>query len=379
MFTTGSKLFVGAAALSTIGSVVFAITTGGPTGFMGTIGFITAAVVFWFLAGINFFTRDGSAPAMEQGVQYTSSAAQPPVGRSMWPAVAALGVAGLAVGVVSTPVVFKVSVVVILAALVEWMVQGWSERASGSASYNASIRQRILHPLEFPILAAVGLGAVIYAFSRIMLGIKLEYGRILFIILGALVLGVAFLFAFKRGVSKGTVAGVSAVFAVGLLGVGVASAVQGQKTIEHHQGLTPDVCLETASEDKMHHADEDANRGVSAEAGVIASVELQSNGVLIARNAAVVQGADNFSEIVVPRSSTVSIVFRNNYEGEHRLTARLGTFGEEPEVIQCTARIEEGQEQVLVIKIPKSSKASTSTMMVMVPSLPGQEIKVLVP
>jgi len=32
-------------------------------------------------------------------------------------------------------------------------VQSWSERASADSAYNAGLRKRLLHPLEFPILA----------------------------------------------------------------------------------------------------------------------------------------------------------------------------------------------------------------------------------
>ena len=191
MFTTGSKFFFGATLLSIIATVVYAVSTGGPTGLMGTIGLVSVTLVFGFLAGINFFNRDGNVPALEQGAELTSAAAQAPVGRSMWPMVASVGVAGLVVGAVSKPVVFKVSLVVVLAAAVEWMVQGWSERASADAAYNAEVRKRIMHPLEFPILGALGLGAVVYAFSRIMLSVDHGAGRAIFIVLGALILGLS--------------------------------------------------------------------------------------------------------------------------------------------------------------------------------------------
>ena len=71
------------------------ISIGGPTGIMGTVGLLTLASVFAFLAGLNYFNRDGNVPAMEQGVQHTSAAAQRPVGSSMWPLIGAVGVAGL--------------------------------------------------------------------------------------------------------------------------------------------------------------------------------------------------------------------------------------------------------------------------------------------
>ena len=43
MFTTGSKLFFGATALSVACAVVFAASTGGPTGIMGTVGLLSLA------------------------------------------------------------------------------------------------------------------------------------------------------------------------------------------------------------------------------------------------------------------------------------------------------------------------------------------------
>ena len=44
MFTTGSKLLIGATTLSVAGAVVYANCTDGPEGFMGTIGLIFAAI-----------------------------------------------------------------------------------------------------------------------------------------------------------------------------------------------------------------------------------------------------------------------------------------------------------------------------------------------
>ena len=94
MFTTGSKFFFGATLLSIVATVVYAASTGGPTGLMGTIGLVSVTLVFGFLAGINFFNRDGNVPAMEQGAELTSAAAQAPAGSSLWPLAASAGVAG---------------------------------------------------------------------------------------------------------------------------------------------------------------------------------------------------------------------------------------------------------------------------------------------
>ena len=60
MFTTGSKLFLGATVLSLVGAIVFGVTTGGDTYWTARSGSSVATVVFGFLAGINFFIRDGN-------------------------------------------------------------------------------------------------------------------------------------------------------------------------------------------------------------------------------------------------------------------------------------------------------------------------------
>lgn len=379
MFTTGSKLFIGATLLSAVGAIAWAIAIDGPAGMMGTVALISTALIFAFLTGINFFIRDGNIPSMEQGVQYTSAAAQPPVGRSMWPVVAAVGTAGLAVGAVSRPVVFKVAVVVLLAATVEWMVQAWSERASADATFNASIRRRMLNPLEFPILAAVGLGALVYGFSRLMLSATKSNGLVAFVVIGTLILGGAFVFAYKRGVGKATGIGILSLGAVTLVGVGVVSAVGGQRPIEEHHGLTPDICLETASEEVMAESDENNTVDVSAQSSVIANIELQDNGVVIAWVAGYEGDKQAQSTLIVPRSAEVRVLFHNNYQGEHRLTGRLGTFGEDPEIIECTTRAGEGDTQFLSFKIPKTNAASSTPLELVVPSVPGQTIQLVVP
>lgn len=376
MFTTGSKLLFGATALSTVGAVVFAFSNGGPAGITGTVGLVTLASIFAFLAGINYFNRDGNVPAMEEGVQHTAAAAQAPAGASMWPLVGAVGVAGLAIGAVSKPVVSIVALVVVLAAVVEWMVQGWSERASADPAYNAAVRKRIMHPLEFPILGAIVLAFVVYSFSRILLGATKETGLIVFMLVGALIAIGGFLFASKKNLSRSTIVGVCSIAAVALLGAGVASALKGQREIEVHDttsSLTK-VCLEPGFDD---HVDEEASQDVSLKSNVVANVYLQADGDLVA----FVSGFPNqeYHEIPVPRSATVGIIFHNDTGQPQRLTARLGTYGEADEVIKCTTAVNSGKQSYLDIKVNKSNAASSTPVVLQVPGRDDQVIKILVP
>jgi hypothetical protein len=106
MFTTGSKLLLGATALSAAAAIVFGASNGGADGWLGTIGLVSAAVVFALLFAVNYYTRDGNVSAMSENAVLEAAAAQPPASRSLWPALAALAAGAIAVGAVSKPIVF---------------------------------------------------------------------------------------------------------------------------------------------------------------------------------------------------------------------------------------------------------------------------------
>ncbi len=382
MFTTGSKLFLGATALSIVAAVVYGASVGGAAGMLGTIGLVTVSVVFAFLCGLNFFTHDGNLSATEPDVERNAAAAQAGVGRSMWPLAAALGAGGMVIGAVSKPVVFKVSVIVLLAAAVEWMVQGFSERVSADPKYNEGIRKRLLHPLEFPILATVGAAVFIYSFSRVMLSISKGSGRWVFIVIGAVITAAAFAFAAKRGMGKGTVAGIITVGALALAGVGIASAVSGQRPIEEHPVASPAVCLGTASEAEIEEFDAKGPERVAGKSNPLAHVYLTSDEQLYALNTGI--GGVQYHEIQVPRSDTVHLLFHNDSPEARRLTVHLGTFKaadgtEGSEQADCTTAIKTGGTAFLTFKIPKSQLASTTPYRLTVPGVDGQEIKLVVP
>lgn len=377
MFTTGSKMFLGATMLSVVAAVVFAASTGGSFGWLSTIGLVTVAIVFAFLAGINLFIRDGNTPSMQEDIEHTSAAAQRPVRSSMWPLVAAVGVGGLIVGAVSRPVVFKVAVVVLLAAIVEWMVQGWSERASADDTYNASLRSRMLNSLEFPILATIGAGAVVYAFSRVLLTANRDAGPWLFIAIGALVIAGGFLFAGGRLASRRTVTVICASGAVVLMGVGVASALSGQRSIHPHPTISDPslkaLCLEGGEEEVDEHASQD----VSLKSNVVANIYLQEDGDLVA----LIEGYPNVEhhEITVPRSARLGVIFHNDSHEPHRLTGRFGSFPDEPELVSCTTAVHPGKSAYLGFAIPKPNAASSTPLEFIVPGVDGATIKIVVP
>lgn len=380
MFTTGSKLFIGATVVSLVSAIVVGATTGGAVGMSATIGLITATIVFAFVAGLNIANRDGNvavdAPAESSG------AAQRGPAQSMWPAVMAIGVAGLVVGAVSKPVVFKAAVVVILAAGLEWLVQSYSGRASADRAYNHSLHQRLLHPLEFPVLATAIVAVVVYPLSRILLSVPKEGSLIAAVVVATLILVTITLMARRPALGKGTVAGIGAVGLLALVGIGVASAVGGQRHIEAHPDITPAVCLGEASEAELEEIDHLASQQVSLGSSVAATVKVTDDDRLVA----FINGipAVEYHELTVSRAANINVLFRNESSEPRRLTARLGTFAAADgsagsENADCTTAVEPGKELIFTFRVSKPALASSTPYSLISPGLEGQEIKLLVP
>jgi hypothetical protein len=382
MFTTGSKLFLGGTVLALVATVVYGVTTGG---WLGTVALASVTAAFAFLAGLNFYLSDGNVPAMQPGATTDCAAAQQPVGRSMWPLAAAAGAALLAVGAETKPIVFKIGVVLVLAAGVEWMVQGWSERASADTAYNARVRKRLANPLEFPVLAAAGLGLVIYSFSRIMLWIDKEGGPVIFVVLGALVLTGGFLFASRPSLKRGLVTGVCAIGALGLISTGAVMAIDGQRTIHEYPTTSADpaVCNEEGkAPGEAAEVDHKASQTVAIKANLAVTVSLR-DGKLTATELGL--NGDR-TVVTLQRSNPTNIMFRNFDEPERRFTVRQGAFTttangitSTAKPVVCTQLVEDGGEQMLTVKFDKPSFASEETYVIEVPGVEGQQIEIVVP
>ncbi|MFZ9727289.1 MAG: hypothetical protein ACO3NS_07095, partial [Ilumatobacteraceae bacterium] len=159
MFKVGSKLFLGLtgfAALTLVAYLIFVERL--------ALGGVALSVVFAVLVGLSaviIMINDGDSEVQPRDVSLVRA--------SMWPLVTVVGFVLLILGLVVAQVYFIFGIVVVLAALTEWLVQAWSESASDDAAHNESARRRLLHPIEFPVIATLGLGVIIFAFSRIML------------------------------------------------------------------------------------------------------------------------------------------------------------------------------------------------------------------
>ena len=175
------------------------------------------------------------------------------------------------------------------------------------------------------------------------------------------------MFAGKRRPSKRAVLGISTVAALALLGAGVASALQGQRSIDEHPTTRTDteVCLQVGTDEEI---DSNAPQSVSATSNLAANIYLQDDGSLVAYVSGYPDEAR--AQLTVPRSAQVNVLFHNESDEAQRLTARTGEGDNESLV--CTAAVEKGGQAFLSFEVVRSG-------VLLVPGLVGGEIELLVP
>ena len=377
MFKVGSKLFLGLtgfAALTLVAYLIFVERL--------ALGGVALSMVFAVLVGLSavmIMINDGDSEVQPRDVSLVRA--------SMWPLVTVVGFVLFILGLVVAQVYFIFGIVVVLAALTEWLVQAWSESASDDAAHNESARRRLLHPIEFPVIATLGLGVIIFAFSRIMLAISKSAGAVAFIVLSSLVLLVGAIVALRPALKSALVSGICVAGAVGI----VAGGIAGQGA-----GLRPDLAEAAAEghflhrecgEEKSKYFDKKAMKTISLRTNPVAIVELR-DGVL----SAIMTGFAEPQKIVsVPRGNPVTFIFRNFDDAERRMVASLGTAmaaggeastekeGHSDSNETCTQLIPRGAEQALTVTYAKPSIAREDPLTLTVPGVSGQAIEVVVP
>jgi hypothetical protein len=152
MITTGSKYFYGVTALATIAMVLYMLFVN-PND-IGAVALGSLAAAAALLGGLTSFTRDSIAHTATEAV----AAAEQPAPAAVWPLIVAVGIVMLVFGLATNPIVFVLGIVALVAGGVEWLVQDYASRASADSTFNSQLRGRLLHPLEFPVAAAVVVG-----------------------------------------------------------------------------------------------------------------------------------------------------------------------------------------------------------------------------
>jgi hypothetical protein len=381
MFTTGSKFLIGSAVFAIIATIAYGISQ---DGVMGTIGLASAAAALSFLAGVNIFTHDSNVSGSDASAIDSCAAAEPAPANSIWPLAFALGAVVLAVGLITYQAVFIIGIVLLLAAGAEWTTQAWAEQASAEAAHNSEVRSRIANPLEFPLAAAIGVGLIVYAFSRVMLWLSKTNTVIALGVLGAIIVSVAFLLAYRPGLRSRTAVAVIGVGVLALVVGGAAAGLDGERDV-HEQETTVELAHEGICESpEEFEADHNASQSVAATAAVAATITLDDSGELnYELNGPRPEGA---TALTLQRSNPSNVLFSNKSGEERRLSLDLGpaTAGsgadEEDAPHQvCTTLVEFDGEQNLTLIIGLPSIAAEDGYHFFVPGVESAELELIVP
>lgn len=352
MFTTGSKLLIGSAMASAVFAAVYGVMQGGT---LGTIGLVSAAVGLSLLAAINVFARDSNVSAMDHEAFANAPGAQATARNSLWPLLMGLGVTAVALGLVTYRAIVIIGMIAVFASFIEWMIQGWSERASAESAYNANVRNILIDPVEMPVAAAAGAGVVVYSFSRIMLGLPSKTSTVVAFAIAALLVMVVGTFVGSRRVSKPALTGAFSIVAVALVAGGSFAGLNGERETHPHE-TTVDLAAEGQCGAEETEADERASQTVSSKANVAAEVRFDG----AALYADVVGFDGEFTELTLARSNPSNIIFRNESDEEARLVLELHPDEEAevpgPEQV-CTALAEPGGAQLMTVRLGRTSVA----------------------
>jgi hypothetical protein len=248
MATPGARFLFILSAAALVGAGLYGISTGGSAlgvvslGYKGGVGehvgyvvLVSAAVMSGLLGGVLAALADADPAAVAEwsGVEEVPPATAPKDG-SWWPLAGAFGLAFVAVGLVAGSVLFSIGLITLVVVTIEWGVKNWSERATGDPEVNRTVRNRLMYPVEIPVIAVLVIGFLVVGVSRVLLAAPQLGATIIAMVLAALIMIAASIIALRPEVSRKLVTALLLLGGVAVLVGGVTGAVVGERDIEVH-------------------------------------------------------------------------------------------------------------------------------------------------
>lgn len=262
MFTPGFRLFFGFTLAAVAAAAVYGVASGsaGETeyfavlnvetwvgvlslgykggvgdhvGYVVLMGFaVLSALVALFLVAFRDADAESVGELMDDG---QTPEPQVDLEANYWPAVAAFGMGAMIVGLVTHATIFVIGLVIVGAAVFEWMLAAWADRATADPVVNRNLRNRIMRPIEYPVTAAIGVAVLVLALSRVFLTVSKFSAVMVAGSLATVIFFIAVVFAVAPKISRSVVAGTVALVCVGVLVAGVVTAAMGSRDF-HHKG-----------------------------------------------------------------------------------------------------------------------------------------------
>lgn len=257
MTTTGSKFAFGSAILALIAAFFVAIATVGhkigmaeltgpiSIGWKGPVGnhvayaiLLAYAAVALMLGVLLSAIRDGDpeAGARLQGLE-APVAVLPPRGTNYWPPIAAVGIAMIVIGLVGTPELFILGLIVVGVAALQWTIYAWSDRATADPFANRNVRHQLVYPMDFPLFAIVAIFLFVMAISRLLLALPSEADTVVFAVVPVVVFATAIALNFRPDASRSVITGVITVSVVVVIALGIYGFAKGPTSVEKHENV----------------------------------------------------------------------------------------------------------------------------------------------
>ncbi len=254
MFTTGAKYFFGLALFALVAAAFYGGATAGhevnmdtllgvvTLGYKGSVGdhlgYSVLVGLFFtslFLGCVTIAFRDADADAVSQVVHADAvPEAAVPQGPSSWPLLGAFGLGAVVVGVVVGAPLVILGIGILTAATFEWAVKAWSERATADPAVNRAIRNRIMYPVEFPVLAVVLIATFVLSISRLLIALPKFGAYLLFGLVPAAILLVGWLISSRPRIHPTVLTVALLVGGIAVLAGGVIGAAVGPREIKPH-------------------------------------------------------------------------------------------------------------------------------------------------
>lgn len=258
MITTGAKFYFGLGFLLLVAAVLYGWTSGGvdwglfpghlgdlyfemlgalTLGYKGAVGdhlgygvLLGGAAASTTIGSFMVAFRDADdKPLAEVAGLPTAPPLQPVSSSNVWATIGAFAVAVIAVGVATSGWFIIAGAVLLTIAALEWSMYAWADRATGDAAVNASLRNKIMNPIEVPLFGAIVALFIAVSISRLFLTVPKLSATWLFLGIAALIFVTAIALAAAPKVPKAAVRGLLAIAAIAVLAIGIAGAVSGPR------------------------------------------------------------------------------------------------------------------------------------------------------
>ena len=253
MISTASKYFYGVVGATLAAGVVYGLLYGNDR--VGT-GLLLAAAVAAAIAGATLNPSPDLAPRFDPDEAPLAQASTVDAARATRPSIAPLLMV-LSLGVLAVAAVKGKDWLVIGGVVVTlsgglWFAQAWREDPAWSIRIGARTAQRITSPWALPV-ASLGLLLVIaISISRVLLAASEKGSVVVAVVVAATLLAAYFIISARPKIGTKALVGASGVAMVAVVGAGLATGVNGQRTFENKGETDIPTTLVTAADTRFN-------------------------------------------------------------------------------------------------------------------------------